>query len=383
MLATKPDRGASRVSPIIVVGRLRNASGLGAVARSCHDALRDAGLDVYGIDISRALMCEEDFPQFKFRDGRKIEGRGTALMHVSGDLLPLAIAVLGRRWVREKRVIAHWFWELSRLPKEWRVALPFIHEIWVNSQFVLQAVKAIGAPCDVSVVPMPIKFSSKADRVADGFFRALVIFNVASGFARKNPCAAIRAFKTAFGDDPSATLLVQFSNSSHWPEAVRQMQAAIGGATNIVLQESSLTDEGIDDLYAQSDVVLSLHRAEGFGLVPAEAMLRGKPVIVTDWSGTKDFVSSAHGCPVGYRLVEVNDPQSTYRDEVWAEPDEQEAARLLQKLRSDKVYREEIGQRAAEYAARAFAPERFVRAISGTGVERCNGYKVQESQSGR
>ncbi|MEQ1831239.1 MAG: hypothetical protein ABL921_35155, partial [Pirellula sp.] len=108
--------------PVIVVGRLRNASGLGGVARACHDALKAAGIEVYGIDISRVLMCELDFPDFEFEDGRTLVGGGLVLLHVSGDLVPLAVACLGRRFVAQKRIVAHWFWELPALPRSWSTA---------------------------------------------------------------------------------------------------------------------------------------------------------------------------------------------------------------------------------------------------------------------
>ena len=44
-------------------------------------------------------------------------------------------------------------------------------------------------------------------------------------------------------------------------------------------------------LMAAVDIVLSLHRSEGFGLVPAEAMQLGKPVVATGWSGNMDFMN--------------------------------------------------------------------------------------------
>jgi glycosyltransferase involved in cell wall biosynthesis len=47
-------------------------------------------------------------------------------------------------------------------------------------------------------------------------------------------------------------------------------------------------------------VFVSLHRAEGFGLVNAEAMARGKVVIATAWSGNMDFMSASNSLPVDY-----------------------------------------------------------------------------------
>ena len=142
----------------------------------------------------------------------------------------------------------------------------------------------------------------------------LVVFNIASSFARKNPCAAIAAFRHAFGDDPSVRLIVKYMNDFVWPEGVRLMEEAAGDATNIELIGGVLDEAGMDALYERADVVMSLHRAEGLGLPVAEGMLRGLPVIATDWSGNADFLTRETGVPVGYKLVPVNDPQGKYTD---------------------------------------------------------------------
>jgi glycosyltransferase involved in cell wall biosynthesis len=43
------------------------------------------------------------------------------------------------------------------------------------------------------------------------------------------------------------------------------------------------------DIIQCADCVVSLHRSEGFGLFIAEAMYLGKPVIVTNYSGSTNF----------------------------------------------------------------------------------------------
>ena len=45
----------------------------------------------------------------------------------------------------------------------------------------------------------------------------------------------------------------------------------------------------VNTLLADVDVYVSLHRSEGFGLVMAESMYVGTPVIATDWSGNTEF----------------------------------------------------------------------------------------------
>ena len=123
--APRPAPDAKAVGPIIIVGMLRHASGLGAAARACHDALKASGLPVYGIDLTEKLMHEVNYPGFTYDDGRDLRGEGTVFLHISGPLVPLAMGYLGRAFVHRKRFVAHWFWELPEVPKDWSPAIAF------------------------------------------------------------------------------------------------------------------------------------------------------------------------------------------------------------------------------------------------------------------
>jgi glycosyltransferase involved in cell wall biosynthesis len=358
---------AEAKGPIIIVGMLRHASGLGAAARACHDALKHAGLPVYGIDLTTKLMHEINDPGFQFDDGRHLLGQGTVFLHVSGPLLPLAMTYLGRSFVRGKHIVAHWFWELPQISGDWSAAIPLVHEICVNTTFVRDAIRPIAGGRPLHVVTHPLVFDGAPRTMPRdrGPFTALVVFNIASSFARKNPCAAIAAFRQAFGDDSSARLVVKYMNADAWPEGLRQMEAAAEGAANIELTGEVLDRAGIDELYNRADVVLSLHRAEGLGLLIAEGMLRGLPAVATNWSGSVDFLTRDTGVPVGYTLVPVNDPQGKYvgPDVLWAEANVDEAAAALRALRSDMKWRKELGVAAAAHAARFFHPTRYVEQV--------------------
>jgi hypothetical protein len=61
----------------------------------------------------------------------------------------------------------------------------------------------------------------------------------------------------------------------------------------------------------KGDVVMSLHRSEGFGLTIAKGIL-GLSVIATNWSGNVDFLTRETGFPVPYRLIPAADPQGSY-----------------------------------------------------------------------
>ena len=134
-------------------------------------------------------------------------------------------------------------------------------------------------------------------------------FDAASTLARKNPWAVIQAFRSAFTPEErkgSAHLVLKTINLSKCPaiageRLLGEMQEAGGTLLNADLSGAEMAS-----LMACSDVYVSLHRSEGFGLGIAEAMLAGRPTITTAYSGNLDFMNSQNSCLVGYRLTPVS-----------------------------------------------------------------------------
>lgn len=113
--------------------------------------------------------------------------------------------------------------------------------------------------------------------------------------------------------------------------------------------DGALTGDEVLVMIERADVVLSLHRCEGFGLTLAEAMLRRKPVVATDWSGNTDFMDTNCAVPVPYKLVPVDDSCGIYSgrpDAVWAEPDVSYAATALERLSSDAEFYSKVSAAA-------------------------------------
>lgn len=371
LLASRPTIGARAAQPLIVAGAARTASGLGESARLCHMALKASGARVCGVDLTKALMQPTDAPGFACTGITELEGPGTLLLHVNAPLVSLALWWLGRRFVRSKYVVGYWHWELPQCPLDWRHGLPFVHEMWVPSAFTAEAVRGVAGGRPVRIVPHPVAIHGlrprpRAPRPGRPF-TALLIFNMASGFARKNPIAAIAAFQKAFGSDASCLLVIKVSNGDDFPNGICAMREAIGRARNIVLINQTMSVAEMDDLYRDSDVVLSLHRSEGFGLTIAEGMLRGLPVIATNWSGSADFVTPHVGFPIPYTLIPAIDPQSTYQHPsmVWADPNVEAAADALRTLWGNPELGRALGQAGAEYAARTWSTQAYAETVQG------------------
>jgi len=374
MPALAPRKAAQLPSsslPIAVAGHLTTPSGMGHTARIALDALDALSLAPRATNLSHAFNIHHPaLPEPRFPPQAADEA-GTLLLHVNGPYIPYVLGVLGRRRVAGRRLIGCWHWELPLLPKSWAKGAEALHEVWVPTQFVAEAVRPLLKE-RVRVVPHPVPAPPPvaADRahfkLADDAFVVLVAANVASGFFRKNVLGAIAAFRRAFGTDARARLLVKLGDLDAFPQARKLVQDATGHAANIQLLDRTLSRLEFDQLLMSVDVVLSLHRAEGFGLVPAEAMRLGRPVVATAWSGNLDFMDEASAALVSFRLVPTEDPQKLYNlpGQRWAEPDLDHAVEWLRKFRAEPALRARVGAAAQAKAEACFGLPAYARALA-------------------
>ncbi|QQP90252.1 glycosyltransferase family 4 protein [Skermanella sp. TT6] len=358
--------GPPPAEPVVVVGPISSATGLGEGARLCMRALRAQGLDVRGFDVSQVMLGGD--PAEPIDPGAAVApGPGTVILHVNAPLAPLALLMLGRAAVKAKRIIGYFAWELPDLPADWIAALPHVHEIWVPSRFTADAFRRhTDRPVRIVAHPVaaPGRLRPAADR-AGAPFTVLTPFNMASGFTRKNPVAAVQAFKLAFGPADEARLILKTHHVSAYPAGRDQLAEAIDGDPRISVLDGTLDRAELDALIAGSDAVMLLHRSEGFGLPLAEAMGRGVPVVATNWSGNTDFMDFDNSCPVSYWLVPAVDPQGSYHyaDQVWAEPSVEYAARQLRLLEECPDVRARLGNAATATIRRRCSSEAYAETL--------------------
>jgi hypothetical protein len=355
LLAARPQPGARAEGPIVVAGAFRAASGLGRITRLVFDGLRAAGEPAIALDITRGLRQPDDLPP-PADPGEAQPGPGRLILCVNAPLTGLALMAVGRRIARGKRVIGLWNWELPEVPPEWRLGVGLVHEIWVSSEFTADAIRPIAGGRPVEVIDYPLCLHPAPPRPParpGAPFTVLSMFDAGSSVARKNPAGAVEAFRRAFGADPSVRLVLKAQRLAAVPEERARLEAAIAGAPNIEILDATLDEAGLEALMGEADVLLSLHRAEGYGLTLAEAMRRGVPVVATGWSGNADFLTEEVGFPIPWRLIPVEDPQRTYHHPgvLWADPDLDAAAAALRALRESPALRERLGAAGAAFAA--------------------------------
>lgn len=326
--------GAPASEPISIIGIVSTPTGIGEGARLAGTALAALGYDVRNVDISSLLTGAA---YSRERPARLEEGPGTAILHFNPDNLPAIITLLGRRRLRGKRIVGYWAWELPRIPQGWLNAFAEVDEIWTPSRFVADAVRTC-TDKTVRVVHHPVALgltgSSRRDHFEFGDrFVVLTMFSCSSSFARKNPVAAVEAFRRAFGESSRHLLVIKVSDGADAPEDMAELCEAINGAPNIRIEQRRLDDRERLDLIASADVLISLHRSEGFGLVMAEAMLARVPVVATDWSGNLDYMDGKTALLIPSKMIEALDRKGIYANgECWADADIEMAAASLRRL---------------------------------------------------
>ena len=341
----------------------------GEGARRCPPPVRDDGVNLVGFASAEFGLGEDlrmtaraleaagiAFSVFEVPAGPQVRHGDHSVRHSRSDSMPYRTSILcmaafesagfylrvGEQALAGRFVIGYWPWELPRWPAPWHCAFALVGEIWASSRYAQDAFEA-AAPVPVCYMPMAVDLPPVEPQprtrfgLRDGVFQFLFVFDWHSWPARKNPMGVIEAFRLAFpaGTEPVALAIKMIGAEAAGPE-LAAIRAAAEADPRIGLIDGTLDRPALTALYGCCDAYVSLHRAEGFGRTMAEAMLMGKPVVATDWSGNVDFLDAASGCPVECRLRPVEEGEYPYAEgQVWAEPDLRVAAERLRWLAAD------------------------------------------------
>ncbi|MBN8943049.1 MAG: glycosyltransferase family 4 protein [Rhizobiales bacterium] len=370
--ARNPNRppGASILLPtasvepgILFVGYVEAALGLGVSLRGLIDsaAMTDLPFAIFPYNVNVESRYLGPFRPERYDLGRPYEFN---LIETAVDQLPILLDHLGDVRIESGYNILRTYWELPTAPEQWRPHLAAIDEIWAPNAFVADAFRPIFSR-PILIVPPAVEDGDQsllprsALGLNDGVFYFLFTFDYFSFPARKNPLAVLRAFQAAFprGDQRVGLIIKSTGAQGHFAEMRAVIASAARKDPRIVVIDRTMTQQEIFSLVSACNCYVSLHRSEGFGLGMVEAILAGKPVIGTDFSGSTDFLSDDTGYPIPYRLRPVQSREYLYPEgQVWAEPDVDAAVAAMRAVLTDD-------QAAARKAAKgqAFVRQRYSR----------------------
>ena len=341
-------------------GHLRAGFGLAGGARATARCLEAAGCQLSYVDLALASHgAIQELPASHHTNRHSEQAAQVDLVHTNPNILASNPELLARHPLSAPLRIGYWAWELEQFPAGWERFFADYQEIWCPSCFTAQAL-AQRSPVPVIALPhlpdwphLQARASAREaarDSARQRPFTFLTLFDFWSTPERKNPAAVIQAFQRAFppqaSGGPAVQLLIKASSAEQFPAQAAALKALSAGDPRIRWIEALLPQAQLDALYLQADALVSLHRAEGFGLTLAEAMALAIPVIATGYSGNLDFMPPGSAALIPWTPRRIERTRGDYvAGALWAEPDVEAAAAAMQQLAHDPEAARQLGQR--------------------------------------
>jgi len=353
-----------------LLGCFRSESGLGQAARASLGALRLLGHEFSYVDTSEAYPSRngvdpqvEQLPFGAFGD--------VNLLHSNADeLLTLSERVFRNRLAGRFNA-AMWFWEAADLPERSRPAFDVVDELWVASEYLVDVfgqygrvpVHNIGLAADL---PEARTGALRTDfGLPEDEFVFLFVYDALSAHGRKNPEKALAAFLRAFGPSyHGVRFVLKVSNLNKFPSSQRIIRSLAASCPAVTVIDEYFTRDRVMDLMSVTDVYVSLHAAEGFGLTLLEAMALGTPVICTGYSGNLDFTTPDNSWLVDYEMIATQRQTGPYPPgAIWASPNTDSAADLMRAARDHPAEVDRKRQRAIVDAREAASLKRYAQRL--------------------
>lgn len=353
---------------INLIGNIRGDSGLGQSCRLVADIILASGISMtiknyYTSD--RYSMSNTDYDRYINNDNPY----NINIFHINAHECTTAFMDMGREVWDGRYNIAYWLWELEEFPEEWIGCMDLFDEIWTPAEFISRCLRKY---TDKPVITVPYCVTAPVDerydrtyfRLPEDKFLFLMMFDSESVSERKNPKSVLKAFKTAFSkSDREIGIVVKINEYKQ--EDIDYIHKELEGYENVYVLTETLSKVQVNSLIKAVDVYISLHRAEGFGLVMAEAMLVGTPVIATNWSANTEFMNADAACMVNYKLVEIEKDIGPYKaGNRWAEPDIEEASGYMKKLSEERTFGNQMAEKAYEHVTAVLNMQRSKRIVT-------------------
>jgi GT2 family glycosyltransferase/glycosyltransferase involved in cell wall biosynthesis len=353
-----------------IIGHFNYPSGLQQSVQSVTESLRRMHIPVTLRDVPAHMTTAIPGRH----DCLGLEVYDVSLIHVQPEpLWQSAYSLSGLHPVRDRYRIGMWYWEFGEAPPEWRVHAESVRELWAPTRFIARALEKT---LPVPVYPMLPGFElgqvmsvpRRRYGLPDDKFLFLFMYDMNSMQERKNPLAVIAAFQEAFRHDDRVALAIKVARGGNNPPELARLNEAAKKAGVFVIDQLVRREEA-QGLIQACDCYVSLHRSEGLGLTMAEAMLMGKPVIATDYSGNVDFMTPDDSMLVGYRLVPIERDMPPFRKGyLWAEASRTEAAHWMRWTYENPEAAIELGRKGKSAAETALsmqaAGERMVARLN-------------------
>ena len=272
--------------------------------------------------------------------------------------------------------IGRTMFETDRLPLEWVTQCNQMDEVWVPSRFNVESFAASGVerrklrvmpeavdaavfdPAKHTPLPLPNRAACNFLSIFEWSRRkawdVLLAAYLREFSAGDDVCLYLRTYLMSQPDgDPTAAI----------QQLIREHAATLGlgdkALPRIEILAEQVATADLPRLYLAADCLVAPSRGEGWGRPQHEAMMMGRPVIATNFSGTTEFMTAQTAYLLDYELAEVKDVDPEhwhYFGHQWANPSEAHLRQLLRRVQQNPAE-----ARAKGAAARAHVVKHFSR----------------------
>ena len=368
----------------------KTVCGLSKAGMQATTALRSAGFKVFDLDyaLPRDRMEEE------YRRNTSLlanSRRNLHLLNMNPEYVPECLLLNAARVGPRDYIIGQFYWELSNISIIHETGLALVDEIWVASSYLSdvfsQHTNKPVINMGQAVTEPPASNLGRAHfGLPEKDYLFLLNFDAMSCIERKNPLAAVRAFRQAFSKGTErAGLIIKTRHADqvggndlvHWKRVLEEAQQD----RRIRIVNRTLSETELTGLLDACDCYVTLHRSEGFGYGAAEALIQGKPVISTDYSGVCDFCTAETSLPVPYALTPAEQGAYPYMDAdrsyVWASPNIEAASEHMRRLFKNPAEGRKLGDQGrrmigAKYSVLALS-DRYQARLAELGFHPSSG----------
>ncbi len=221
--------------------------------------------------------------------------------------------------LRNKFVISYCVWEASELPVAYQRSLALVQEVWTCSEYCLSIIKKHHAR--VFRIPHTIERETASHDVDDAIIHRLISF------------------------DPHNYYLLSIGRTLGARTILRSQDP------RVFYLPMTFSASQMNALYKAADVYVSAHHSEGWGLTLSDAILFGKPVVATGYSGNLEFMSHDNSflirCAENY--IREDDVFALFTTQMkWADPNPHHLEEILMSL-----YKGDLRAEAVQKSKRA------------------------------
>jgi len=245
--------------------------------------------------------------------------------------------------LRTKYVISYCVWEASELPETYQRSLALVQEVWTASQYCVGVIKQ--HHCNVFRIPHTMERELHNHQIDDDIVRRLICYDPQNYYflaigrtlgSRKNLAGLVSLFETTAPSMPNARLIVKGLPR----DPILQSQDP-----RVIYLPIGLSESQINALYKAIDVYVSAHHSEGWGLTLSDAMLFGKPVVATGYSGNLEFMTEENSFLVRFAEHYIREEElfGLFTPQMkWADPDIEHLRDIMLSLYNGTLRKEAV-----------------------------------------